>query len=66
MRREIGPGDDVLHVDASAVGGRVDVGEASQLGSLKIIYEFICLQIEMLERWPAGLYTRKEGIIYAV
>ena len=36
MRREIGPGDDVLHVDASAVGGRVDVGEASQLGSLGI------------------------------
>ena len=47
MRREIGPGDDVLHVDASAVGGRVDVGEAPQLGSLGIAYQFIFLQIEM-------------------
>ena len=36
MRREVGPGDDVLHAKASAVGGRVDVREASQLGGLGI------------------------------
>ena len=34
MGREVGPGDDVLHAEASAVGGRVDVGEAPQLGGL--------------------------------
>ena len=35
--REVGCGDDVLHAEASAVGGRVDVGEAPQLGGLTTI-----------------------------
>ena len=34
-RGEVGRGDDVLHAKARAVGGRVQVRETSQLGSLR-------------------------------
>ena len=33
--REVGRRDDVLHAEAGAVCGRVDVGEAAKLGGLK-------------------------------